>query len=134
MGHVPIGRAATWGSGTDLTIATFGNGLRMSLQTAAALAERGHGVRVVDLRWLAPLPVADVLREAQVCGRLLVVDETRRTGGVSEGLITELLEAGYDGEIARLAGADTYLPLGDAAELALVSQGDVEAAALRLLR
>jgi 2-oxoisovalerate dehydrogenase E1 component len=133
MGHVPIGRAATWGSGTDLTIATFGNGLRMSLRTAAALAEQGHGVRVVDLRWLAPLPVADVLREAQVCGRLLVVDETRRTGGVAEGLITELFEAGYGGTVGRITGADSFLPLGEAMNLALLQQRDIEQAALRLL-
>ena len=133
MSHVPIGRAATWGSGTDLAIATFGNGLRMSLQTAAVLAEQGHGVRVVDLRWLAPLPVADVLRAAQTCGRLLIVDETRRTGGVAEGLVTELFEAGYTGAIGRVAGADSFLPLGAAANLVLVQQKDVEEAALRLL-
>ncbi len=133
MAHVPIGRAATWGDGTDLAIATFGNGLRMSLQTAAVLAEQGYGVRVVDLRWLAPLPVADVLRAAQACGRLLVVDETRRTGGVAEGLITGLGEAGYTGAMARVTGADSFLPLGEAANLALVQQGDVEAAALRML-
>ncbi len=133
VNHVPIGRASVWGDGRDLAIATFGNGLRMSLQTAAVLAERGYGVRVVDLRWLAPLPVADVLGEAQACGRLLVVDETRRTGGVAESLITELFEAGYAGAVGRVSGDDSFLPLGAAAELVLVQQSDVEEAALRLL-
>ena len=33
----------------------------------------------------APLPVDDVVREARATGRLLVVDETRRTGGVARG-------------------------------------------------
>ena len=45
------------------------------------LAVRGIGARVVDLRWLAPLPVDDLLRGARLTGRVLVVDETRRTGG-----------------------------------------------------
>ncbi len=133
MTHVPIGRAATWGNGTDLTIATFGNGLRMSLQTAAVLAEEGIGVRVVDLRWLAPLPVADVVREAEVTGRLLIVDETRRSGGVSEGLVTGVLEAGFTGRMMRVASDDSFIPLGDAADLVLLQQRDIEDAAHLLL-
>ncbi len=133
MTHVPIGRAATWGNGTDLTIATFGNGLRMSLQTAAVLAEQGIGVRVVDLRWLAPLPVADVVREAEVTGRLLIVDETRRSGGVSEGLVTGVLEAGFTGRMMRVASDDSFIPLGDAASLVLLQQSDIEDAAHLLL-
>src|SRR5229473_3291447 len=53
--HVPPGRARVYGAGDDLTIVTFGNGLRMSLRTAARLAGEGISCRVVDLRWLAPL-------------------------------------------------------------------------------
>jgi 2-oxoisovalerate dehydrogenase E1 component len=132
-GHVPIGRAATWGEGRDLTIATFGNGLRMSLRVASRLGAEGVGVRVVDLRWLAPLPLADVVREARATGRLLVVDETRATGGVSEGLVTGLLEAGYAGRLARIAADDSLVPLGAAANLVLVSEADVEDAARLLL-
>lgn len=133
MGHVPIGRAATWGTGTDLTIATFGNGLRMSLRAAAVLEREGIGVRVVDLRWLRPLPVDDVVREARATGRLLVVDETRRTGGISEGLLTGVLEAGFQGRVARVCAEDSYVPLGDAANLVLVQQEDVESAVRLLL-
>jgi 2-oxoisovalerate dehydrogenase E1 component len=130
---VPIGRAATWGDGRDLTIATFGNGLRLSLRVAAQLRAEGVGVRVVDLRWLAPLPVQDVLAQARATGRLLVVDETRATGGVSEGLVTGLLEAGYAGRLARLAADDGLVPLGEAARLVLVSEADVEESARLLL-
>ncbi len=133
MGHVPVGRASTWGVGTDLTIATFGNGLRMSLRVAAALAAEGVTCRVVDLRWLRPLPVDDVLREARATGRLLLVDETRRTGGVCEGLITELLEAGYTGRMARVSAEDTFIPLGDAAALVLVGEEDILEGAKALL-
>ena len=95
--HVPAGRARSYGDGTDLTMVTFGNGLRMSLRVARRLAVGGIGARVVDLRWLAPLPVDDLLREARLTGRVLVVDETRRTGGVSEGVVTALTDAGYRG-------------------------------------
>jgi 2-oxoisovalerate dehydrogenase E1 component len=133
-GHVALGRARVYGAGTDLTIVTFGNGLRMSLRAASRLAAEGTGCRVVDLRWLAPLPVDDVLREAAATGRVLVADETRRTGGVSEGVITALVDAGFAGRIARVASEDSFIPLGDAAATVLLSEQSIETAARDLLR
>ena len=104
----------------------------MSLRVARRLAERGIAARVVDLRWLAPLPVADLLREAEATGRVLVVDETRQTGGVSEGVLAALVDAGYEGRVARVTSKDSFIPLGDAANLVLVSEEEIEAAALAL--
>ena len=127
-----IGTARCYGDGTDLTVLTFGNGLRMSLRAAARLRRAGIGVRVLDLRWLAPLPVADMLRAARATGRVLVVDETRASGGVSEGVVTALIDHGFAGPIARVAGADTFIPLGAAAAHVLVDEARIEAAAQRL--
>ena len=133
QGHVPIGRAATWGTGRDLTIATFGNGVRMSLRVAERLAAQGIFARVLDLRWISPLPVEDLLRESSATGRVLVADETRHAGGVGEGVITALVEHGFPGRIARVASADSYVPLGDAANVVLLSESDIESAALSLV-
>lgn len=130
--HVPIGRARTYGTGTDLTLVTFGNGLRISLRAARRLEQQGIDCRVVDLRWLAPLPVDDLLREARATGRVLVVDETRRTGGVSEGVVTALVDAGFTGALRRVTSVDSFVPLGQAAQLVLVSEDDVERAAAEL--
>ena len=105
--HVPVGSARTYGDGDDLTIVTWANGLYLSVRVAHRLAERGVNARVLDLRWLAPLPVEDILREAQATGRVLVVDETRRTGGVSEGVLAALVDAGFDGRMARVASKDS---------------------------
>ena len=130
---VPIGRARSYGDGTDLTILTFGNGLWMSLRVAHRLEHAGIGVRVVDLRWLAPLPVEDMRREADATGRVLIVDETRQTGGVGEGVLAELLAHGYRGAVARVAGADSFIPLGDAALHVLLSEDTIEEAAVKLM-
>ncbi|MEU4679926.1 thiamine pyrophosphate-dependent enzyme [Micromonospora sp. NPDC023737] len=134
-GHVPIGRARVYGVGSaeDLTIITFGNGVRLSLRVASALADEGVGTRVVDLRWLAPLPVADIIREASVTGRVLVVDETRRSGGVGEGVIAALVDAGYVGAARRVAGVDSFVPLGPAARQVLVSEEAITQGARTLL-
>ena len=132
--HVPLGSARTYGDGDDLTIVTWANGLYLSVRVAHRLAARGVNARVLDLRWLAPLPVEDILREANATGRVLVVDETRRTGGVSEGVLAALVDSGFEGRMARVASKDSFVPLGDAARLVLVSEDEIEDAALRLVR
>jgi 2-oxoisovalerate dehydrogenase E1 component len=131
--HVPIARARTYGEGTDLAVVTFGNGVPMSLRVARRLAEEGIGVRVVDIRWLVPLPVGDIVREARATGRVLVADETRRSGGVGEGIVAELIDAGFDGALARVASADSFVPLGAAALHVLLSEQTIESAARELL-
>jgi len=133
--HVPVGRARVdlLGSGEDLTIITFGNGVRMSLRVAAQLAGSGVGCRVVDLRWLSPLPVADIIRESAATGRVLVVDETRRSGGVGEGVLAALVDGGYVGVARRVASVDSFVPLGPAAAHVLVSEDSIVQGAASLL-
>ncbi|WP_442928529.1 thiamine pyrophosphate-dependent enzyme [Mycobacterium sp. JS623] len=128
----PLGRARTYGDGTDLTMLTFGNGVRMSLRVARTLESVGIRARVVDLRWLAPMPVDDLVREANATGRVLIVDETRSTGGVGEGMLAELLDHGYTGAVERVASRDSFIPLGDAALEVLLSEETIEAAAIKL--
>jgi 2-oxoisovalerate dehydrogenase E1 component len=128
-GDAPLGSARVYGDGDALTIVTWGNGLRMSLRVAREL-----DARVVDLRWLAPLPIDDILREAEATDNVLVVDETRRTGGVGEGIVTALVERGFDGRIRRVASKDSFIPLGDAASLVLLSETEIAAAAKGLVR
>ncbi|WP_280468026.1 thiamine pyrophosphate-dependent enzyme [Nocardia cyriacigeorgica] len=130
--HAPIGRARIYGDGTDLTIVTFGNGVPMSLRVARRLAARGIDARVLDLRWLTPLPLDDLLHHAET-GRVLVADETRRSGGVSESVVTALVDAGFTGQLARVTSADSFVPLGPAATTVLLSEPAIEAAAIRLV-
>jgi 2-oxoisovalerate dehydrogenase E1 component len=124
----------THGLGGDLTIVTSGNGLYMSLRVQKKLEAQNVRARVLDLRWLAPLPLADLLREAQATGRVLVVDETRRSGGISEGVIAALVDGGFRGPIARVTSEDSFVPLGDSWKKVLLDEDTIEAAALRLAR
>ncbi len=131
--HVPIGSGRTYGDGADLTIVSWANGLWMSLRAARVLeAKHGLRCRVLDLRWVLPLPVEDLVREVRATGRVLVVDECRATGGLSEGIFTALIDAGVTADMARVAGADVYVPLAGAANLVLVQEAEIIAAALAL--
>lgn len=132
---------AAWGQprvyapeATDLTLVTYGYGVRRCLRVARVLRDE-HDVhaRVLDLRWVAPLPTAAVLDHARETRNLLVVDETRRSGSVSEGLAAAVLDAGAPCGFARVTAADCPVPLGTAAALVLPSEAEVLAAALRLV-
>jgi 2-oxoisovalerate dehydrogenase E1 component len=130
--HVPVGSARTHGTGSEVTILTFGNGTFMSLRVARRLERQGVHCRVVDLRWLVPLPVEDILRESRATGRVVVVDETRMSGGMSEGVLAILQDAGFGGAVRRVTSADSFVPLGQAANLVLVAEQDIERAVREL--
>jgi 2-oxoisovalerate dehydrogenase E1 component len=133
--HVPIGSGRVHGDGSDATVVTWGNGLWLSLRAQRRLAdEHGVNVRVLDLRWLAPLPVEDLISAASATGRVFVADETRRTGGVGEGLIAALVDGGFAGRIGRASALDSFVPLGAAAELVLLSEDDIVSGVVKLCR
>ncbi len=130
---IPIGAGRIYGQGEDLLIVSWANGLWMSLRAAKKLEAQGISCRVLDLRWISPLPVADLRRHAEACRAVLVVDETRRTGGVSEGVFAALIDSGVQRPLARVASTDCYIPLGEAANLVLVSERDIMDAAVKLV-
>lgn len=119
---------------SDLVIVTYGNGAYFSLRVARQLAEEGIHVRVLDLRWLAPLNEDGIVRHARECGRVLVVDEGRRTGGISESLLATLVERVPGIPVARVVGEDTYIPLGPAANTVLPSEERIAAEARTLMQ
>lgn len=129
--EIAPGETASHGTGTDLCILTYGNGVFLSRQAEKSLRENhGLDLRIVDLRWLAPLPTRAILDAVAPCRRILVVDEGRESGSISEALFTLLLESGNTKPVARITGADCFIPLGDAARLVLPSSEAIIAAAL----
>lgn len=115
----------------DLLIVSYANGLRMSLRAARGLREK-HGIaaRVMDLRWLNPLPMETVREQALECGRVLVADECRATGGgIADAVIAALAEDGFRGPVSSVRAVDSYVPLGAAANLVLISEEQIVAAA-----
>ncbi len=128
------GDVVAYGTGTDLLLVTFGNGVHLSLRVADSLRADGFGCTVLDLAWLAPLPVDAVVQAASRAAAVLVVDETRHSGGVSEAVVAALVDAGVPTPVARVNSADSFIPLGPAADLVLLQEDEVLAAARALLR
>ena len=119
---------------TDMLIVSYANGLRMSLRAAKRLRDQ-HGIdaRVLDLRWLSPLPLDALRIHARACDRVLVVDECRATGaGIADAVIAHLAESGLGKPMASVRSDDTYIPLGPAADTVLVDEEKILRRALAL--
>ena len=113
----------------DLLIVTYGNGVPMSLRCAKRHQEAtGERTRVLDLRWLKPLNRELIAEHARQVGRVLVVDEGRLTGGIGEEIVACLNEDAPQAPVSRVAGADSYVPLAEAANLVLLQEDEILAA------
>ena len=130
--HVPIGAPRLVREGNDVLVVSWGNGAYMSARVAERCAAEGISCAVLDVRWLAPLPTREIAACATDVGRVLVVDETRHSGGVGEAIVAGLVEHGFGGTTMRLAARDSFIPLGDAAQLVLVAEDDIADAVRRL--
>lgn len=123
---IVLGEVSSFGNG-DVVILTYANGYYLSRQAAKILSEQ-HGieVKVVDLHWLSPLPVDAILREINEAKQVLIVDEGRRSGSLSEGLMTLLIEhASPRLSIKRITGEDCFIPLGNAWQYVLPSRDNI---------
>lgn len=121
------------GEGQDLAIVTYGNGVYFSEQARDDLAAH-HGInaRIIDLRWLVPLPEEAVIQAVSDCDHVLVVDECRRSGNVSEALMTCLYAAGAT-SASRLTAEDSFIATGPAYAATMPSREGIVAAALDLV-
>jgi 2-oxoisovalerate dehydrogenase E1 component len=120
------------GASPDLLLVSYANGLRLSLQAQRRLAD-DHGVRarVLDLRWLNPVPWEAIRRHAGEAHAVLVVDECRRTGaGVADAIVADLAESGTARRLASVRAVDSFVPLGPATSAVLVGLDQILAAAL----
>ena len=128
-----LGDVGVYGQG-DTVILTYANGYYLSRQAAKILSEQHRiDVKVVDLQWLSPLPREAILREVSDAKRVLIVDEGRSSGSVSEGLMTLLMEsAPAHLVLKRLTGEDCFIPLGTAWQHILPSRDKIVDAVLVL--
>ncbi len=131
-----IGRAALRRAGADLTMISYGAYVHVCLRVADALAASGIEASVLDLRSLAPLDLDTLLAVARHTGRVLIVHEDSRTGGIGESLASVIQEQCFewlDAPVRVLGALDTPVPYSPPLEEAfLPNEKDIEHAARRL--
>jgi 2-oxoisovalerate dehydrogenase E1 component len=133
---LPIGRAALRRAGDGLAIISYGAFVHTALSVAERLEVDGISAAVLDLRTLAPLDKAAVLAVARHCGRVLIIHEDSRTGGIGESLAAIIQEEAFeslDAPVRVLGALDTPVPYSPPLEdVFLPGAAEIERAA-RLL-
>jgi 2-oxoisovalerate dehydrogenase E1 component len=100
----------------DVTLVAFGGMLPAAERAAKALeAEEELGVEIVVPSLLAPLPAGTLLACLIDRPRIVVVEESHPTFGVSAEIVALLAEAGYAGRVTRLGTAP--VPIASARSL-----------------
>jgi 2-oxoisovalerate dehydrogenase E1 component beta subunit len=79
-------------AGRDATVAAFGPMVRTALEAATAAAEEGRELEVIDLRTLSPLDLRPVFESVRRTGRLVVVHEAARAGGLAGEVAARVTE------------------------------------------
>lgn len=106
---VPIGVAEVKRRGQNITLITYGLMLHYSLEAAEILDKEGVSVEVIDLRTLQPLDKETILTSAKKTGKVLIVHEDNKTGGIGGELAALIAEEAFqylDGPIMRVAAPD----------------------------
>jgi len=106
---VPIGKANVLREGDDITVISYSLPLRFIEQAAAELAEEGISTHILDLRTIQPLDKEAILESVRRTGKVLIVHEDNKTGGVGAevaAIIAEELLFELDAPIMRLCGPD----------------------------
>ena len=106
---VPIGVADVKREGTDLTVITYGLTVHFALKAAEELAKEGISTHILDLRTLQPLDTKAILDAVRKTGKVLIIHEDNKTGGVGAevaAVIAEHMLFELDAPIMRLASED----------------------------
>ncbi|MDN9008759.1 alpha-ketoacid dehydrogenase subunit beta [Brevibacillus laterosporus] len=106
---VPIGKADVKREGEDITVISYGLTLHFALQAAEKLAQEGISAHVLDLRTLYPLDKEAIVEAASKTGKVLIIHEDNKEGGVGgevAAIIAEHCLFDLDAPIKRLCGPD----------------------------
>lgn len=124
---IELDEIGVYGEVTEQVILTYGNGVYISRQAQEQLLTKHQiAVKVIDIRWLAPLPMQAILDQIEGARSVLIVDECRRTGSLSEALIANIVEAlPSPPKLSRITARDCFIPLGTAWQYILPSVEEV---------
>ena len=134
---IPLGRADIKRSGTDVTLVTYSHMTLKCLEAATALESEGISVEVVDLRTLSPLDRNTILESARKTGRVLIVHEAVKRGGIGGDIAAMIMEEAYDdldGPVLRIAGRNTPIPYNlNIEKVCIPSVADIVEGVLRMM-
>ena len=132
---VPLGQAAIRREGREVTVLGWLLMVHYAMQAAERLATEEHvDVEVIDLRSLAPIDWDTIGASVAKTGRVVIVEEGPKTGGVGAELAGGIAERWPDTRIVRVASPDVPVPFTPVLEGMYKPDAARIAAAVRALR
>jgi len=110
---VPFGKARIWREGTDVTIVSFGIGMRYALEAAEKLADDGIDAEVIDLRTLRPMDTASILQSVKKTNRCVTVEEGWPQPSVGSYISSVIMQEAFDyldAPVINCTGKDVPMP------------------------
>ena len=134
---VPIGKARVWREGDDITLVSFGIGMKYALEAADQLEKIGISTEVIDLRSLRPLDTETVINSVKKTNRCVTVEEGYPVCSIGNYVSSVLMQHAFDyldAPVINCSGKDVPMPYAANLEkLALVTTKDVLTAAKAVL-
>lgn len=134
---IPLGVADVKREGRDVTIVATAIMVHRSLEAAKVLEKDGIEVEVIDPRTLVPLDEEAIIRSVKKTGRLVVVHEAVKRGGIGGEIASIIAESEafdyLDAPIVRLGGAPVPIPYNPELEKRAVPQVEDIVRAVRQL-
>jgi pyruvate dehydrogenase E1 component beta subunit len=99
--------------GTDVTLLAYGPMVKTCLEAAAAAAEEGRDLEVIDLRALSPLDMSPVHASVRKTGRAVIVHEAPVNLGLGSEIAARVTEECFyslESPVIRVGGFDTPYP------------------------
>ena len=126
---VPIGKARIRRSGNDVTIVSFGIGLKFALEAAELLSESGIDSEVVDLRTLRPMDTDTIIQSVMKTNRCVTVEEGFPVCSIGNYISSVIMQEAFDyldAPVINCTGKDVPMPYAANLEkLALLTTAEV---------
>lgn len=134
---VPIGKARVSREGNDITLVSFGIGMKYALEAADQLEKIGISTEVIDLRSLRPLDTETIINSVKKTNRCVTVEEGYPVCSIGNYVSSILMQHAFDyldAPVINCSGKDVPMPYAANLEkLALVTTADVLTSAKAVL-
>jgi pyruvate/2-oxoglutarate/acetoin dehydrogenase E1 component len=120
---IPLGKAEEKRAGDDVTVVAIGSMVKPALKACDELAARGISVSLIDPRTVVPMDYEAILASVARTGRLVVVDEARKSCSAASEIAATVAERGFHllkAPIRRVAVEDVAMPYSPVLEKAVI--------------
>jgi pyruvate/2-oxoglutarate/acetoin dehydrogenase E1 component len=113
-------------AGKAVTVLTYLHGVAESMSSIDEIKIKGQDIDLIELRTLKPLDMDTIRKSLERTNKLIILDESTKSGGVGATVSSSVSEDMFDlldAPVMRLSMDDTPVPYASAMEKVVVKRG-----------